>query len=149
MTAPDDRNERLGDVVDALLREQPLRRAPASLESRVLAEVERRATLSWWQRDYTRWPTAARIAFILASVGFAKGALMIAMWLLAGLKAVPSVVDLAPEATLLRAIASIGSSIVHGIPSLWLYGILMLVVGAYLLLFLLGAAGYRVLYARQ
>jgi hypothetical protein len=148
MTSADEQ-ERLGKAIDAVLREQPLRGAPASLEARVFAEVARRATQSWWQKDYTSWPIAARVTFVLASVGFAKGALMIAMWLLAGLKAVPTVVDLAPEATVLRAFTSFASSIFHGIPSLWLYGVLALVVGAYALLFGLGAAGYRTLYARQ
>ena len=149
MTTAENREQRLADAVDAVLRVQPLRGAPASLETKVLTEMARRAAQPWWARGYVAWPTAARVGFLLASVGFAKAALVVAMYLLEGLEAVPKVVDLAPEVAFLRSLASMGTAIAHSVPSLWWYAAVVVIVSAYVLLFLLGATGYRALYARR
>ena len=149
MTSDNEREEQLREAIDVLLRRQPARRAPMDLERRVLDEVARRAAQPWWRRDYAGWPITARLMFLLASVGFAWMALGVASWLVTQAKTVSTAIELAPKAALLRSLASLAMSIVHGIPPLWLYGGLGVIVGTYALLFGLGAVGYRTLYAQR
>ena len=71
-----DEHDKLERLVDSLVRVQPPRRAPASLEARVLARLaEHQAPMSWWRRGFTSWPLAARGAFLIASYGFVRLAL--------------------------------------------------------------------------
>jgi len=65
--------------VSRALREVPLRRAPPSLESRVLAEIGRRAALPWWRRSFARWPRPARAGFTV-TCGALVAALLAATW---------------------------------------------------------------------
>src|SRR4051794_7570835 len=67
-----DAQRRLEQLVCDVARTQPLRRAPASLEGRVLAQL---APAPWWRRGFTNWPLAARAAFLVASIGFVRLAL--------------------------------------------------------------------------
>src|ERR1700691_1431904 len=62
MNDPGDELERL---LDRTLRERPLRSAPATLESRVLIELQRRAALAWWRRSFAHWPLPARAGFVV------------------------------------------------------------------------------------
>ena len=66
-----DRDESLDREMEArlgqALRALPERRAPATLESRVLDALARRAPLPWWRRSFGEWPTAARVAFGVTS----------------------------------------------------------------------------------
>ncbi len=59
-------------LVGDVLRDQPLRRAPASLEARVLSQIHQRQVLPWWRMSFTQWPMAARVALVLALVAVAK-----------------------------------------------------------------------------
>src|SRR4051812_1841916 len=79
-------------LIDGVLRGQPPRSAPATLQARVFAEIERRAALPWWHHSFLHWPLAARVAFILASLGVVKLALTGAMMLIAGVQSEPAVV---------------------------------------------------------
>ena len=144
-------DEKLEQVVTAALRDLPLRRAPRTLESRVLTELQQRAALAWWHRSFTHWPMAARSAFValnIALVGvtflngisgvvggrsFTEFAAMVMMWLRPFLAVLSSVGDLTPV-------------LVRSIPHGWLY--IGVAVGAvlYVVLFGLGAAAYRTLY---
>ena len=60
MSSRDQTDEKLERLVGQVLRDQPLRRAPASLEARVLGELAARARLPWWRRGITTWPVAVR-----------------------------------------------------------------------------------------
>src|SRR4051812_35929086 len=73
-------------LIDSILREQPPRSAPRTLQARVCAEIERRAALPWWHHSFLYWPLAARVAFILASVGIVKLVLTGAMMLIANVR---------------------------------------------------------------
>ena len=65
--------EKLESFVDQLVRGQPLRRAPATLEARVLAQLAlQHAPIPWWCRGFTHWPLTARVAFLIASYGFVR-----------------------------------------------------------------------------
>ena len=52
MNQPNDKHERLEKYIDSVLRAQPDKRAPASLESNVLAAIAQRAARPWWQRSF-------------------------------------------------------------------------------------------------
>src|SRR5476649_1202935 len=65
MTPSPDSHEKLEQLIHRTLREQPARRAPRSLEQRVLAELERRAALPWWRRSFAHWPLPARAGFLV------------------------------------------------------------------------------------
>jgi len=66
-----DRDESLDREMEArlgqALRTLPERRAPATLESRVLDALARRVPLPWWRRSFAEWPAAARVAFGVTS----------------------------------------------------------------------------------
>ena len=68
MTHTNDPNDRLERLTAEVLRELPPRRAPRTLEARVLAELERRAAKPWWQSSFMEWPALVRILFVLASI---------------------------------------------------------------------------------
>lgn len=91
MSEPFEAERRLERLLDRTLRGLPVRRAPATLESRVLAELARRAALPWWRRSFVHWPQAARAVFasmclILAGLAFAAGG-----WAASGLKSLHAV----------------------------------------------------------
>src|SRR5207247_1447534 len=89
MMSPESNEQRLERTVHQTLRELPLRRAPLSLESRVLAEIQRRVLLPWWRKSFTHWPVAARAAFVVISGGFIKLAWTLSVWVMAGFGPAP------------------------------------------------------------
>ena len=54
--------------IHQLLRNLPDRAAPATLEARVMATIAARASLPWWKRPITQWPTIWRSLFLLVSI---------------------------------------------------------------------------------
>jgi hypothetical protein len=146
-------DEKLERVMSEALRGLPPRRAPASLESRVLGELQRRATLAWWSRSFTHWPAAARAAFVVLNVAlvavtllngfsgvvggrsFTSFGAMVLMWMRPFLAVVSSVGGLTPV-------------LLHAIPSAWLYVGMAMGAVLYTVLFGLGATAYRTLYMR-
>jgi hypothetical protein len=161
MTAPLDprtpKSEHIERLVGAVLTEQPLRRAPASLQARVLAELERRAALPWWRNSFMHWPLAVRTAFVLASLVIEKFALSGTVMVMGNVKSQPAVVE-----TLTRPMSwaegtadgfsrfiSLGAAIIDAIPPLWLYAGIAIAITLYLSLLVLGAAAYRTLYVNK
>lgn len=145
----DDRLERL---IHRTLRELPPRRAPRSLEARVLAEIQRRAALPWWRKSFAHWPVAARAAFIVLSIAGAAASVAALFWVSGGLSLQP-VQDafrvhfawLDSVRTVFTAIINFFEIIARNVPVLWLYGIVGFVTATYFALFGLGAAAYRAL----
>lgn len=147
MNTPSNPNEpheqQLERFVDRALRDQPLRRAPADLESKVFAELARRASAPWWQGSFSGWPVAARLLFIIASAAF------IALVL----KASATILDPIHPGALLADVAWIPSlfmtigTVFRDLPSLWVYGGVAILGVLYLTLFGVSAAAYRTLYA--
>jgi hypothetical protein len=144
MTRADEHHEKLERLVDHALREQPLRRAPRVLESRVLAEIERHAALPWWRKSFGHWPLAVRVGFLVASYGFVKLALAGVMWVAEVVR--PVVTWMHAGASIISATGEIGASVIRAIPPYWLYGGMAFGVAMYVALFGLGAAAYRTLY---
>ncbi len=142
----DDPNDPLEPLFDRTLRELPLRRAPASLESRVFGELERRATLPWWRRSFTHWPLIARAVFLA----------------ICGASAVLAITGGATAATDVRSLSwarEIGALLASGgslvtllariAPPPWLYQGIAVCAVLYAVLFGLGAVLYRTLYLQS
>jgi hypothetical protein len=156
-----DKSEQL---VSGLLREQPLRRAPSTLQGRVLTQLGSRvpaqASGPWWGRGFSHWPLAARIAFVIASVGFVRVAMLGVMSVsdvigshqvtheVAGAVG-PAFTWLHAAAVMVGALDSLGGWIVRTIPAVWLYGAAALGVLFYAALFGLGTVAYRTLYVNK
>jgi hypothetical protein len=132
--------------ISTLLRGQPPRRAPASLEARVLAALEQRRAAPWWQRSFRQWPLAARLAFLAASLGVAGLAILCTPLVTRSLQPligwVPAVLRLA------RTAGSTAAIVLHAIPQTWLEGAAAFAALLYLATFALGATVYRALYSR-
>ena len=146
MTRPDDNSDDLERLIDRTLRALPPRQAPRTLESRVLAELERRAALPWWRQQFAYWPRAVRLAFLALSFVAAVAV----TWLLANTTALhlttspPAWVRGFSHAT--SSVSHVVSSVVGLIPPVWLYSALALCVLLYGSLLGLGAVGYHILY---
>ncbi len=154
MNPQDEKN--LERLIDQAVRDLPPRRAPSSLESRVQAEIARRAALPWWRKSFVHWPVAARGAFVVVSAVMAKAALMALVWVRSGVDAAQVKAAFAPELHalqvgrhLLDSAGEFGRVVLGSIPPLWLYGGAAAIVALYVALFGLGAAAYRTLYATR
>jgi hypothetical protein len=132
--------------IAALLAGQPPRRAPATLQARVLAAIGQRCALHWWQRSFGEWPLAARLVFVAASLGVAGlvlvGTAPLADALQPQLRWLPVVAQLA------RAVYDTAAIVLHAIPQVWMEAGAAFAAFLYLATFALGAAAYRTLYAR-
>ncbi len=140
--------------VSSALRGFPLRRAPSSLESRVIAEIGRRAALPWWRRSFAHWPGPARVGFAVSS-GLLVAALLAAAWpwapgaawVGAGTRAAGSWLPWASSTlTLIDVTRELGSALVRVVPLDWLHAAMATGALLYAALFALGAVAYRTLY---
>lgn len=138
--------------IHAVLRQSPQPLAPRTLEARVLGEIARRATLPWWRHSFSHWPTPARLAFVLSSLGLLAlavlgtaralglaGAHEIESFLLPGWEWVQSLQVAS------RTLIELGQSWLPSVSTPWLYGGLAVVAGLYATLIGLGATAYRLL----
>lgn len=149
-----DGAEPLESLVSHLARNQPLRRAPASLEQRVLAQLAvQRANVPWWRKGFAHWPLPARAAFLLASYGFVRLAFTSVMSLISFVssrEAAGAAMSWVHSCTeVLSAVASTGSALMHAIPTTWLYGAIVVGFALYAVLFGLGTVAYRTLYVQR
>ncbi len=151
MNDPTEAQTKTQQDLNAVLRELPVRRAPASLESRVLRELERRLALPWWRRRFAHWPLAARgvfVAICLAIIGFT---FLDGSWAITGTRAL-NVLGPASTSWTHPAIAAMASTaesaalLVHVIPPVWFYVGMAAGTLLYAAMFGLGAAAYRTLY---
>jgi len=144
-------------LIDSVLREQPPRSAPASLQARVLAEIERRAALPWWHHSFLYWPLPVRILFILASLGIAKIALTGVMMLISGVQSQPVVVETIAKplswaetgANVFSKAGSLAALVFDAIPTWWLYTGAGVALTLYVAVLALGATAYRALYVNK
>ncbi|MDI1318744.1 MAG: hypothetical protein PSW75_00935, partial [bacterium] len=145
--------ERLEQLVHRELRSLPLRRAPRSLEARVLAALEHQAAVAWYHKSWSYWPAAVRAAF-LAFATAVTGGVLAAFYLVfngvdTGALAAAAGARLGFFTKLYHAAvwtADFTANVFGSIPSLWLYGGVALVAALYATFFGLGAAAYRTLY---
>ncbi|HEY7642429.1 MAG TPA: hypothetical protein VH814_22030 [Steroidobacteraceae bacterium] len=140
---PDDRRDELERQVTRALRDQPLRRAPDTLERRVLAQLEASAAVTRWRRGFAHWPMAARVAFLVASVGIVKVALSMAMWLSTPHASPAASLELPSPIAWMQTMLVAMDSIARTVPSLWVHAGIALFVIMYAALFGIGATAYR------
>jgi hypothetical protein len=151
MTNQHDRPEhdKLEQVVDRALRELPLRRAPASLEARVLAAIEARGARAGWRSGFNYWPMAARALFILASIAFVKWTLEGVQWVLTAVNPGSVAAGAVSKVEWIRVLANAAVASIRSIPEEWLWGIAAIVTGIYAMFFALSAIAYRTLYVSR
>jgi len=136
-------HEALERLLDRSLHELPLRRAPPTLESRVIRELERRAALPWWRRSFAHWPLLARAGFLVICAALIRVAFLGGATAVTGARSLTWVRELggltASAANLVAVLARIQ-------PPTWVYAGVALCAVLYAVLFGLGAAVYRALY---
>ncbi len=86
MNEPSEADREHERLIERALRGLPMRRAPLTLESRVLGELQRRAALPWWRHSFAQWPPAARGTFVLLCAALAGLVFRGGLWAIAGLE---------------------------------------------------------------
>jgi hypothetical protein len=149
--------DKLEASIHRVLRSIPDRKAPACLEARVLAELNRRASLPWWRRSYAYWPSGARVAFFVGSA--IAAALIVSGLIVLARSSATSAFEGGVAArfswlVLARDIFASANArfwlVIRAIPPIWLYGAIGTIGICYAALAAIGAATYRALtFARQ
>lgn len=154
MSSRDPTDEKLERLVTQVLRDQPLRQAPSSLEARVLGELAARARLPWWRRGVASWPAAVRVPVVAGCAICVPLVWVLSLWLAGRLVSATRSRMAGPLATLRDAAHTLGSlgtvstHIVQSIPREWLFGGIIATAMLYAVLFALVALGYSLLYHR-
>jgi hypothetical protein len=153
MTNPMDRELGVERAVDQALKGLPLRRAPSTLESLVIHELQRRAALPWWRVSFAHWPAAPRVAFVILCIALVAATIVGGVSAIAGVRSLDEIAALVlswahPFLAVLSSAGGVTALLVHIIPPLWLYGGMALGIVLYVALFGLGAAAYRTLYLK-
>ena len=154
MSSRDQTDEKLERLVSQVLRDQPLRRAPASLEARVLGEIAARARLPWWRRGIASWPAVVRVPVITGCAVCVPLVWVLSLWLATRLASVSRARIAGPLATLqgtghtLASLGALTAHIIQSIPRDWLVGGMIATATLYAVLFALVAVGYSLLYPR-
>jgi hypothetical protein len=149
-----DSEQKLEQALNQALKGLPLRRAPSTLEARVVNELERRAALPWWRVGFAHWPVGPRIAFVLVCVALVGATILGGLSAFVGVRSVNEVAAVVlhwvqPFLAVVSSVGGLAALLVRVIPPLWLYGGLSLGILLYVALFGLGAAAYRTLYLRS
>lgn len=150
-----DTEKDLENRLNGLLKSLPDRRAPRTLEHRVLAAIAARGALPWYHKSWAHWPLLARIAFILLSlaitgiIAFTSFASTSPIGTLAATVREDVETKAAPTVSLLQTLAGAFATLGNAIPDTWLYGGAALIAIAYVGFFSLGATAYRTLIANR
>ncbi len=156
MKAPDPRQQRWEASLDAALKSLPPRRAPVSLENRVLAAVAAREARPWWRKNYSHWPLAMRLVFLVATATLAAGT----VWLLVrGLdnSAVPAAKESLAASydgwiqlrSALGGLIDLARDSLSPAAQLWIVGAVGVVALCYATVIGAGAALYRIFWRAQ
>lgn len=140
----------LEKLIHRTLRSLPERRAPRTLEHRVLAAIAAHASLPWYRRSWKHWPLAAQAAFLTLSCLIAGMVLNLGRLASPLSQAHADLID--RTAPLTKAASIVSNSLTHAtdtIPALWLYGALAAIAACYLALLGLGTTAYRTLIAKH
>ncbi len=139
--------------IHQVLRTLPARRAPRSLEARVMAAIAQQEALPWWRQSFVHWPLAARGAFFVVTAVLAAAVILICFRTSGEVQAASLMAGpLALWGNVTAIVGGVGNFfgvVLRSIPSLWLYGGLAFVGIMYAALFGLGAAAYRSLFVQR
>lgn len=145
--------EELEQFIHQQLRGLPTRKAPRSLESRVMAALEHRASIPWYHKSWSYWPAAVRAAFMAVGTGVAGAAVATFYLITVGVDVSAVATEVGSHFTWVTAIFGAAAwtfnfvnYLVGSIPPVWLYTGLATVAALYAAFFGLGAAAYRALY---
>jgi hypothetical protein len=145
--------EELEKFIHQTLRALPDRRAPRSLEARVLAAIAARQALPWWRQSFAHWPLAARGAFLVFTAVLAAALVAMCLRFAGGAQPAALLAEPLEQLARVRAVAGgIGdffATVLRSIPSVWLYGAIAFVGVMYATLFGLGAAAYRAFFFQR
>ncbi len=146
--------QKLEQVLNQALKGLPPRRAPSTLESRVVKSLARRALLPWWRVSFANWPMSARVGFALISAALVAATILGGVSASLGDRSLNEVSALVlawmqPFLAVMSSAGGLAALLVRVIPPVWLYGTLGLGILLYVALFGLGAAAYRTLYLRS
>lgn len=144
-------DKNLEQFIDRTLHSLPERRAPGTLEHRVLAAIAERQALPWWHRSFSLWPKPAKLAFIGTSLFTAA---VLTLLESSGIQVLRNAFHnlealFHPFSTVANALGSSGQSFVQGIPTLWIYGSLAVIGVLYAALFGIGTAAYKTLISNR
>ena len=151
MSSRNQIDEKLERLVGQVLREQPLQRAPTSLEARVLGELATRARLPWWRRGIATWPASVRIPVIAGCAVCVPLVWVLSLWLAERMVSVAAgpLTTLRDATHAATSFGTITGHIIQSIPREWLVGGLIATATLYASLFALIAVGYSLLYPRS
>lgn len=150
MSAGRDADRVLERQVHEVLQSLPPRRAPGHLMARVLEQLEQRAAMPWWRRQVMQWPTPARLSFALLAAALMALSLAASASLPRFSSATAPVLSFGQHVLgLLSVLPRLLSALVGLLPMAWMQALLVIAVFAYLLLFGIGAAAYRLLYLER
>lgn len=154
MKQPPRNEQQLEQFIGSVVRSQPLRRAPPTLEARVLRVLAAEAARPWWRQGFTRWPWMARLVFVPLGLGGVQLSLLATARLASLWQALQHT---APASSawsglqrlgdLAQALQTLGGMLTRGIPAAWIYGGAGLTLLLYAALFGLGAVAFRTLIA--
>ena len=149
---PRDERE-LEQYIGKLLRAQPLRQAPASLEARIQQRLAAEAARPWWLQGFSAWPWLARMLFALVSAGLVALTYLTSdrlSWVSDSLQqsslATTGRATAQMIANLGHALQLLGEMLTRNVSSAWLYGAAGVTLFLYVALFGLGAAAFRTLF---
>jgi len=162
VTTSENPRERLERLMQRVLSELPLRRAPASLERRMIEAIEGRAGQALGRESSTHvrrggfasWPLTARAALVACCLASVIVVLLGLKELATRLPMLATEPSIAARLQALRdageaaaAVAAVPARLIRAIPPDWLLGALLATAMLYLALFALVAIGYSTLYA--
>jgi hypothetical protein len=147
---------RLEKLIAAGLQQQPLFKAPASLQSRVFAEIARRAALPWYHRSFNQWPMLMQVSFLITALATVVLGRSVILWSHAAHAASELEAPVSGGLTFLQSLGSawnamgsmfgaIGGALLHRVPGFWLVVAIGVAFAMYALLAGIGVVVYRTL----
>lgn len=121
--------------ISRVLRAQPLRRAPITLQQRVLNSLRAVPPLPWWRRSLLQWPRPAQVVFALTAAGAAFLSTQVMSWFSMRLDANP--------------ISAFLQMVGHNVPTPWLYAAGFVIATLYAAGLGLGALAWRTLFTSR
>jgi hypothetical protein len=145
---------RLEQLIAAGLRRQPALKAPGSLQSRVFAEIARRAVLPWYHRSFRGWPVLMQVSFVFTALATVVLARSVILWSHPVHAASELAAPMSGGFSFLQSLGSawsalgsmfsaIGSALLHRVPGFWLVVGVGVAFAMYAMLAGIGVAVFR------
>lgn len=142
--------DKLEQLIHRELRALPPRRAPRTLESRVLAALEHQALIPWYHQSWTYWPAPFRLVFLIVGTLVAGSILIGGFLLIQGADTAVIMAEVSQRLTIFTKfyaltlwVQKLTNQVIGSIPALWLWGGVALFAALNATFFGLGAAAYR------